>query len=328
MRAASIGECMIEFHRRPDGSYGRGWGGDTLNVALYMARLGIAADYVTMLGDDALSEEMLVGWAAEGVGTGLVGRVPGRVPGLYLIETDASGERTFLYWRSAAPVRDLMALRGQGLGTELAEHALIYLSGITLSLFDRAGRERLVEVLAELRRRGSRVAFDGNYRTRGWPDPEEARAAFTAVLRQADIALPTFDDEAALFGDGSPQATIERMQAAGVAEIAVKCGAQACLVAHAGTVAAVPVPRSGRGGRHDGRRRQLQRRVSRAAAPRRVAQGCGCTGPSPGGGRDRPPWRHYPTVGHAAAGHRRRCRALNSPCRSRAVGGGDRSLTC
>ena len=190
MRAASIGECMVEFHRRPDGAYGRGFGGDTLNVALYMARLGISTDYVTLLGDDPLSQEMVDGWAAEGVGIGLVGRVAGRLPGLYLIETDASGERTFLYWRTASAVRELMKLRGDTLAADLAGHDLVYLSGITLSLFDAAGRERLIEVLAAVRRRGARVAFDGNFRVRGWPDKEIARAAFAGVLSQVDIALP------------------------------------------------------------------------------------------------------------------------------------------
>ena len=243
MRAAAIGECMVEFHRRPDGGYGRGFGGDTLNVALYMARLGISTDYVTLLGDDPLSQEMVDGWAAEGVGIGLVGRVPGRLPGLYLIETDARGERTFLYWRSAAPARDLIALRGEALPAELAGHDLVYLSGITLSLFDTAGRERLVAVLADLRRGGARVAFDGNFRPRGWPDLETARSAFAALLRQVDIALPTFDDEAALFGDASPEATIARLRAAGVGEIVVKRGKQPCLVATDGAVTPVPVPR-------------------------------------------------------------------------------------
>ena len=243
MRAAAIGECMVEFHRRPDGSYGRGFGGDTLNCALYLSRLGIPTDYVTMLGDDRLSQEMLDGWAGEGVGVGLVGRVPGRVPGLYLIETDAQGERTFLYWRSAAPVRDLMRLRGGSLATELAGHDLVYLSGITLSLFDEPGRRQLAKILAALRAGGARVAFDGNYRPRGWPDAEEARAAFTAMLRVSDIALPTFDDEAALFGDASPEATIERLRALGVAEIVVKRGDQPCLVAAAGTVMPVAVER-------------------------------------------------------------------------------------
>ena len=243
MRAASIGECMVEFHRRPDGAYGRGFGGDTLNVALYLARLGIPTDYVTLLGDDPLSQEMVDGWAAEGVGIGLVGRIPGRLPGLYLIETDAGGERTFLYWRSAAPVRDLMALRGEALAAELAGHELVYLSGITLSLFDAAGRERLVAVLADLRRGGARVAFDGNFRPRGWPDLETARSAFAALLRQVDIALPTFDDEAALFGDASPEATIARLRGAGVGEIVVKRGEQPCLVAADGAVTPVAVPR-------------------------------------------------------------------------------------
>jgi 2-dehydro-3-deoxygluconokinase len=243
MRAAAIGECMVEFHRRPDGSYGRGFGGDTLNCAVYLSRLGVRTDYVTMLGDDALSQEMLAAWAAEDIGTDLVGLMRGRVPGLYLIETDARGERTFLYWRSAAPARDLLAVRGDRLQADLARHDLIYLSGITLSLFDTAGRARLAAVLAALRRRGARVAFDGNYRPRGWPDPEEARAAFTAMLRTTDIALPTFDDEAALFGDGSAAATVARLRALGVAEIAVKLGGQPCLVAAGGSVTAVPVPR-------------------------------------------------------------------------------------
>ncbi len=240
MRAASIGECMVEFHRRPDGSYGRGFGGDTLNCALYLARLGIPTDYVTMLGDDRLSQEMLDAWAAEGIGTGLVGRIPGRLPGLYLIETADRGERTFLYWRSAAPARDLIRLRGDDLAAELAQHNLIYLSGITLSLFDREGRSRLPELLSGLRSRGAKVAFDGNYRPRGWPDLDEACTAFTSILRQTDIALPTFDDETALFDDDSPQATIERMRAAGVAEIVVKRGEQPCLVAADGAVAEVP----------------------------------------------------------------------------------------
>jgi 2-dehydro-3-deoxygluconokinase len=91
MRAAAIGECMVEFHRRSDGSYGRAFGGDTLNCALYLTRLGIDTDYVTLLGDDLLSQEMVDAWAAEGVGTDLVGRMPGRLPGPYLIETMPEG---------------------------------------------------------------------------------------------------------------------------------------------------------------------------------------------------------------------------------------------
>src|ERR1700752_2309842 len=109
-KVASIGECMIELKEAEDGLYSRGFGGDTLNTAVYLARLGVAVDYVTALGDDPLSDEMVAAWRAERVGTDRVGRMPGRLPGLYLITTDASGQRRFDYWRDSAPARLLFEL--------------------------------------------------------------------------------------------------------------------------------------------------------------------------------------------------------------------------
>ena len=82
---------MIEFSQMHDGSFRRGFGGDTLNAALYLARLGIDTSYVTALGDDALSEEMLAAWRSENIKTDLVIRAGGRLPGLYIIQRDAQG---------------------------------------------------------------------------------------------------------------------------------------------------------------------------------------------------------------------------------------------
>src|SRR5215813_8256790 len=103
MRAAALGECMVELRETADGRITRSWGGDTLNTAVYLARLGVAVDYVTALGDDAWSQQMVNGWRAEGVGTDLVQIIAGRLPGLYVIQTDTKGERRFLYWRDSAP---------------------------------------------------------------------------------------------------------------------------------------------------------------------------------------------------------------------------------
>ena len=47
--------------------------------------------------------------------------------------------------------------------------------------------------------RGTRVAFDPNVRPALWSGPEETRAALTPFLDAADIPLPSFDDERALF---------------------------------------------------------------------------------------------------------------------------------
>jgi len=54
-RVACLGECMIELVEQPDGTLTRGFGGDTLNTALYLARLGVPTDYVTALGSDPFS---------------------------------------------------------------------------------------------------------------------------------------------------------------------------------------------------------------------------------------------------------------------------------
>ena len=104
-RVASIGECMIELKQAKGGLYSRGYGGDTLNTAVYLARLGVEVDYITALGDDPLSDEMVAGWTAEGVGTNRVARLPGKLPGIYLIQTDDQGERRFFHWRENAAAR-------------------------------------------------------------------------------------------------------------------------------------------------------------------------------------------------------------------------------
>ena len=235
MRVASIGECMMELRHRGATDLDLAFGGDTLNTATYLARLGSAAgltvDYVTALGDDPYSDAMVATWAAEGIGTGLVGRLPGRLPGLYAIRTDKKGERSFHYWRSAAAARDMLAgASGEKILKALPSYGWIYLSGITLSILAKEPRARLLAGLAEARQAGAKIAFDPNYRPRGWPKPEAARAAFTEMLKITDLALPSYSDEKLLFGDPEPEATAMRMRDLGVPEVVVKNAEDPCLV--------------------------------------------------------------------------------------------------
>lgn len=201
MRVGCIGECMVELSERPDGSLVRSFGGDTLNTALYLARLGVAVDFVTALGDDAWSDEMAAAWGREGIGLDRVRRLPGRMPGLYIIRTDAAGERSFHYWRDQAAARDLFSAPGADeTRAALETYDLVYLSGISLSLYGTVGRDALSETLSALRARGGRVAFDTNYRPRGWPDRAVARTAFRAALAQADLIFASTEDLDWLFG--------------------------------------------------------------------------------------------------------------------------------
>lgn len=193
---------MIELREEADGRLSRSFGGDTLNTAVYLARLGTQVDYITALGDDSWSDELIAAWNAEGVGTQQVPRLPGRLPGLYIIQTDSKGERRFSYWRDSAAARSLFhAPEAQDSVTAIGTYDLVYFSGITLSLYGEDGRDRLFRVLHEARMHGRRIAFDTNFRPRGWPDLTVARAAFRQAFECADIVLASTEDLDLLFGD-------------------------------------------------------------------------------------------------------------------------------
>ena len=79
---------------------------------------------------------------------------------------------------------------------------------------------------------------------RGWKgDVARTRTVFTEALKRVDIALPTFEDEAMLWGDANPEATVARLQAFGIGEIVVKNGSQNALVADSKGHEFVPVPK-------------------------------------------------------------------------------------
>jgi 2-dehydro-3-deoxygluconokinase len=227
-RVACIGECMVELKQADGGLFSRGYGGDTLNTAVYLTRLGVGADYVTALGDDSLSDEMISGWAAEGVGTRRVARLAGKLPGLYMIQTDDKGERRFFHWRDSAAARSLMDLpQTPEILSSLAGYDVIYLSAITLSLYGGEGRGRLFAALKRARENGARFAFDTNFRARGWPDLDVARAVFQEAFAAADIVLASTEDLLPLYPGESNEALLARIPGA---EVVLKLSEPASLL--------------------------------------------------------------------------------------------------
>ncbi|MCR9121798.1 MAG: sugar kinase [Phyllobacteriaceae bacterium] len=261
MRVVSIGECMIELSGRSGTGWRQGFAGDTLNTLWYLRALlpdDAAADYVTAFGDDPFSAEQIAFLAENRIGIAQSPTIAGKAPGLYAIALDDQGERSFTYWRSEAAARHL-ADDADALNQSLAGADLVYFSGITLAILDAESRQRLIAALNAARDTGATVAFDPNYRPRLWPDRSEARAAIETGYRASTIVLPTFDDEAMLFGDALPDVTAERISAHGPATIIVKCGSAPALVRHGGTsemiapqAGIVPVDTTGAGDSFNG----------------------------------------------------------------------------
>ncbi len=225
---------MVELVRTGPRTLGLGFAGDSFNTAVYLARsLGDVGrvDYISAVGTDRYSAEMVDFWRAEGIGTGRVARVPGGRVGLYLVSVDSAGERSFTYYRSDSAARSLFDSADPFAGGgSLSDYSVVYLSGITLSILSDPGREQLWRQLAAVRAAGGVVAFDSNYRPAGWPSTASAVTAVETTLDLTDIALPSLDDESALYGDASPRACVDRLSRHGVKEIALTMGRAGALV--------------------------------------------------------------------------------------------------
>jgi 2-dehydro-3-deoxygluconokinase len=235
LKVALVGECMIEMRGEPGAAITQTFGGDTLNTAVYLARLNphraVVVDYMTAVGSDAFSAAMRRTWLEEGIGDAHVRVIEDVLPGLYFIQTDPHGERRFLYWRGEAAARRLFeGPEADVLLEALADYDYIYLSGISLAILVPQGRERLIQALHRARRAGSRIAFDNNYRPHLWPDPETARQAYRELLPLTDLALVTWEDDALLFGYRDTEALFEAYAEVGVREVVLKRGAASCLI--------------------------------------------------------------------------------------------------
>jgi len=243
-RIAIIGECMVELQKTGE-FYKQSFGGDTLNTALYLSRLTaqhqVTTSYITGLGQDNFSQAMLSAWQDENINVDLVYQSATKQPGLYTIETDSEGERSFQYWRDDAAAKfwllenDVATIQAQ-----LNQQDLIYLSGISLAILPDEAREILFSLLLSCKSNGVKIAFDNNYRPRLWESKEKAQAIYQQMLALTDIAFITFDDDVLLFDDQTEQQSIERTQALGVSEIVMKRGSDDCFVITGQTQISVP----------------------------------------------------------------------------------------
>ncbi len=234
MRLALFGECMLELSGPPFGAVQQGFGGDTLNTAIYLARCAPANElkvsYATALGVDPLSDGLVERWEAEGIDNSLVRRLPGRLPGLYQITVDTHGERSFSYWRDSSAAKAYFETGETPLEENAGHYDAFYFSGISLAILPPAGRDRLFALLSRFRSAGAAVIFDNNYRARLWSDPCEARANFDRAFSLASTALITADDHQALYGAATLEDAVRGVKRMNIDEAVIKRGAASTLI--------------------------------------------------------------------------------------------------
>ncbi|MBV1908048.1 MAG: sugar kinase [Kangiellaceae bacterium] len=227
MNVAIIGECMIEISGQPFGTLNQNYGGDSMNTAIYLKKMAkdISISFVSSMGTDSLSQAMINKWQANGVDTQFVLVNENKHAGLYMIENDENGERTFHYWRNDSAAKYMVQHSGfNKVINRLREFNAVYLSGISLAILPSQDQLELLNQLQQLSSHGVKIIFDSNYRPSLWTSETECKDTMQKVFSICDLALVTLEDENLLWNDATVAHCQQRLHDLGVKELVVKDG--------------------------------------------------------------------------------------------------------
>lgn len=235
-----IGECMIELMTASESQSSnilkQSFAGDVFNTAVYLKRLfnDTQVNLVTAVGEDRFSQDMLAFFESEQLGTDFVFKSQDKIPGLYAIELDETGERSFSFWRENSAARDIMTFIDEGITAKFSEGDIFFFSGVSLGVVRPEQREKFWHMLSQLKAAGVKIAFDLNYRPKLWASKEEAQQQFVQAFKAADILLPGVDDFAAIFDLDTVEAVIDYFADYQYQELVIKNGEKNvhCLTKH------------------------------------------------------------------------------------------------
>ena len=246
IRFAAIGECMLEVQANGFGPAVFAYGGDTFNTSVYLRRCSkpknIEVSYATGLGTDQLSQSLKKEWQALGLRLDEVEYIEGRLPGMYLIQTNSHGERTFHFWRENSAARAYFQAAQTALEKNADNLDCLYFSGITLAILNDASRQRLFALLERATSNGCRVVFDNNFRPQLWPDRKVAQSVYLQAFASCHTAMMTLDDHQAVFECDSLDDALIHAQGLKISEGVIKRGAEPTLVRQENTIEWLPVP--------------------------------------------------------------------------------------
>lgn len=229
-----FGECMIELRHSGEHSFSQSYAGDIYNAAVYLKRCfpEIKTGISTCIGNDKYSQLMLNAFVAEGLNTEPVLTHVSKQPGLYIVDTDAKGERSFSYWRNDSAAKVALAQFTNEYVTQLQQNKMFFFSGISLAIIDDSLREKFWDTLTLLKNAGVIIVFDPNYRKALWPSFTDTMIQYEMALHFADIVLPGIEDMQSLYAVNTVEETILSLERFDIQELVIKDGPNAVHVLH------------------------------------------------------------------------------------------------
>jgi fructokinase len=207
-----FGEALIDLHAngRDDRGFAAGFvpfaGGAPANVAVAAARLGGKARFAGMLSRDRFGDFLLDSLQHAGVGTDDIARTEAANTALAFVTLDASGERSFSFYREHTA--DLLFRAADFRPDTFRDVAVFHvcsnsMTDPALAATTREGMQRAHGV-------GALVSFDVNLRPALWPADTDPRPLLWPALHLADVVKMSAEEFAWLAVDGE-QAVIDRL---------------------------------------------------------------------------------------------------------------------
>ncbi len=237
------GEAMLELTRAGSEQFNRAFAGDVYNSSVYLKRAFPEHEisFMSGVGKDTLSDQFLDVLATEQVDSTFMGRSDVSNMGIYMVNTDEHGERSFLYWRNSAAAKEVMSLLSDEQNESLKTADIFFFSGISLAILPNGERAAFFELLKTLKDSGTTLIFDPNYRARLWGSEDEAKQAMIAAFELSDWLMPGVEDFADLFGLNTVDDVVEYCAQYQFDELVIKQGSDSVHVVRGGETQVLPV---------------------------------------------------------------------------------------
>lgn len=208
-----------------------GIGGAESNVAIGLARLGVAVSWLGRVGDDSLGERVAREIRGDGVQVHAVIDAEART-GLMIKERPSASSTAVHYYRAGSAGS---RLHPEDLPDGWIERAaLLHITGITPLLSDTA-RDAVHAAIDRARASGAIVTFDINYRS-ALASPEAAGPVLRELAERSDIVFGGEEEFAILYPETSVAVAAARLRDAGCATTVVKLGPAGAAVITADTL--------------------------------------------------------------------------------------------
>ena len=192
-------------------------GGDALNEATVLARMGVRTAIVGRVGRDMFGAFLLEQLALAGVDAGYVRQDPQAGTALTVVLLREDGERNFLFYPGATA--NLVA---EDISDEALSACRVLTVGSAFGLpgLDGAG---LARVLSRARSLGTTTVLDTT-----WDTFDRWLSVLGPALPYVDFFVPSVYEAGRLVGDGEPGEVAARLAALGPKVVIVKLGSAGC----------------------------------------------------------------------------------------------------